>query len=136
MPAEAAKQRNVITDKVVVAKTGKTMAEWFAVLDQKGAKKLDSHGIYDSDHGYRWPEALGRMELWTAFDKLSMGPRSAERGEKKDGFEISVSKTDCCAGRRTLFRRGWMTDAGQMADGKDRFDHKIDREQVSSGFVE
>jgi len=46
MPAGAAKERSVITDKVVLPKTGKTIAEWFDILDQKGAKKLDAHGIY------------------------------------------------------------------------------------------
>lgn len=46
MPAEAAKQRSVITDKVVHPKTGKTIAEWFEILDQKGGKDLDVHGIY------------------------------------------------------------------------------------------
>ena len=43
MAAAAPKERKIITDKVVVEKTGKTMEEWFAVLDKKGAKKLDSH---------------------------------------------------------------------------------------------
>jgi hypothetical protein len=45
MPAAASKERKIITDKVVVEKTGKTIEEWFEVLDKKGAKKLDSHGI-------------------------------------------------------------------------------------------
>ena len=40
MAAAAPKERKIITDKVVVEKTGKTTEEWFAVLDKKGANGI------------------------------------------------------------------------------------------------
>src|SRR5437868_4198704 len=93
MAAEAAKQRSVITDKVVVPKTGKTMVEWFAVLDEKGAKKLDSHGIYALIASIDGLKPLGEWNqgLLTTTYQWDRGLR--ERGQKADGFEISVSKT-------------------------------------------
>ena len=93
MAAEAAKQRSVITDKVVVPKTGKTMVEWFAVLDEKGAKKLDSHGIYALIASIDGLKPLGEWNqgLLTTTYQWDRGLR--ERGQKADGFEISISKT-------------------------------------------
>jgi len=93
MAAAAPKERKIITDKVVVEKTGKTMEEWFAVLDKKGAKKLDSHGIYDLIRSVGGLGSLGEWNqgLLSTSYQWSRGLR--ERGEKADGFEISVSKT-------------------------------------------
>jgi activator of Hsp90 ATPase-like protein len=93
MPASAAKDRKIITDKVVVEKTGKTMEEWFAVLDKKGAKRLDSHGIYDLIKSIDGLKPLGEWNqgLLSTSYQWSRGLR--ERGEKKDGFEVGVSKT-------------------------------------------
>lgn len=93
MSAEAAKQRNVITDKVVVPKTGKTMAEWFDVLDKKGAKKLDSHGIYELVTSIDGLKPLGEWNCGLLSTSYQWDRGLRERGEKKDGFEISVSKT-------------------------------------------
>jgi hypothetical protein len=93
MSAEAAKQRNVITDKVVVPKTGKTMAEWFAILDEKGAKKLDSHSIYDLVVSIDGLKPLGEWNCGLLSTSYQWDRGLRERGEKKDGFEISVSKT-------------------------------------------
>lgn len=93
MPAEAAKQRSVITDKVVVAKTGKTIAEWFVILDEKGGKQLDAHGIYALIASIEGLQPLGEWNcgLLTTTYQWDRGLR--QRGEKADGFEISVSKT-------------------------------------------
>lgn len=93
MPAEVAKQRNVITDKVVVPKTGKTMADWFEILDEKGAKKLDSHGIYELITSIDDLEPLGEWNCGLLSTSYQWDRGLRERGEKKDGFEISVSKT-------------------------------------------
>jgi hypothetical protein len=85
--------RSIITDKVVVVKTGATMEEWFRHLDGLGAQKLDSAAIYKLIQGV---EGLGPLGEWnqgllsTSY-QWSRGLR--ERGEKKDGFEVSVSKT-------------------------------------------
>lgn len=93
MSAEAAKQRNVITDKVVVAKTGKTMAEWFDVLDKKGAQRLDSHAIYELITSIEGLKPLGEWNCGLLSTSYQWDRGLRERGEKKDGFEISVSKT-------------------------------------------
>jgi len=93
MPAEAVKQRSVITDKVVVAKTGRTMAEWFDVLDKKGAKKLDPHGIYDLILSIDGLKPLGEWNCGLLSTSYQWDRGLRERGAKKDGFEISVSKT-------------------------------------------
>jgi len=93
MAAAAPRERKIITDKVVVEKTGKTMEEWFGVLDKKGAKKLDSHGIYDLIKGIDGLQVLGEWNqgLLSTSYQWSRGLR--ERGEKAAGFEVSVSKT-------------------------------------------
>lgn len=93
MPSEAANQRSVITDKVVVPKTGKTMQEWFTILDQKGGKELDAHGIYALIASIDGLKSLGEWNcgLLTTSYQWDRGLR--QRGEKADGFEISVSKT-------------------------------------------
>jgi hypothetical protein len=91
--AEAAKQRSIITDTVVVEKTGKTMAEWFAVLDGKGAKKLDSHAIYELIGSIDGLKPLGEWNQGLLSTSYQWDRGLRQRGEKKDGFEISVSKT-------------------------------------------
>ncbi len=93
MPAEAAKQLSVITDKVVVPKTGKTIQEWFAILDHKGAKVLDAHGIYDLITSIDGLKPLGEWNCGLLSTSYQWDRGLRERGEKKDGFEISVSKT-------------------------------------------
>jgi hypothetical protein len=93
MSAEAPKQRNVITDKVVVAKTGRTMTEWFTILDEKGAKKLDSHGVYALITSIDGLKPLGEWNCGLLSTSYQWDRGLRERGEKADGFEISVSKT-------------------------------------------
>src|SRR2546421_12405926 len=93
MAAEAAKQRSVITDKVVVPKTGKTMAEWFAVLDEKGAKKLDSQGIYALIGSIEGLKPLGEWNQGLLSTSYQWDRGLRQRGEKADGFEVSASKT-------------------------------------------
>ena len=83
----------MITDKVVQPKTGKTIAEWFEILDQKGGKDLDAHGIYALIASIDGLKPLGEWNcgLLTTSYQWDRGLR--QRGEKADGFEISVSKT-------------------------------------------
>lgn len=92
MPAEAAKERNIITDKVVLAQTGKTMVEWFEILDEKGARKLDHKGIFYLIAGTEGLKPLGEwnQNLLTTSYEWDRGLK--ERGQKPGGFEISVSK--------------------------------------------
>lgn len=93
MATGAARERSVITDKVVVLKTGKTIAEWFKILDEKGGKQLDAHGIYALIASIDGLKPLGEWNcgLLTTTYQWDRGLR--QRGEKADGFEISVSKT-------------------------------------------
>jgi len=93
MPAAASNERKIITDKVVVEKTGKTMEEWFVALDKKGAKKLGSHEIHDLIKSIEGLQPLGgwNQGLLSTSYQWSRGLR--ERGEKAAGFEVSVSKT-------------------------------------------
>ena len=93
MPAGQAKERNVITDKVVVPKTGKTIAEWFEILDQKGGKELDAHGIFALIASIEGLKPLGEWNQGLLSTTYQWDRGLRQRGEKADGFEISVSKT-------------------------------------------
>jgi hypothetical protein len=87
------KERNIITDKLVVEKTGKPMEHWFALLDQKGAKKLSHAEIFNMVAATPGLKLLGQwnQNLFTTTYEWNRGLK--ERGQKEDGFEISVSKT-------------------------------------------
>ena len=90
---EKVKERPVITDKLVVAKTGKTIEEWFKLLDKKGAKKMAQVDIFNLISKTTGLIPLGEwnQNLLTTTYQWSRGLR--ERGQKENGFEISVSKT-------------------------------------------
>jgi hypothetical protein len=85
--------RNIITDKLVLEKTGKTMEEWFAVMDTKGAMKLDANGIYQLLQKIKGLESLGEWNLGLLSTSYQWSRGLRERGEKKDGFEVSISRT-------------------------------------------
>lgn len=93
MPAETAKGRSVITDKVVLPQTGKTMKEWFEVLDEKGGKSLDSHGIYNLAASIEGLKPLGEWNIGLLSTSYQWDRGLRQRGEKADGFEASGSKT-------------------------------------------
>ena len=86
-------ERSIITDKVVVAKTGATMEEWFRHLDSLGAQKLDSAAIYKLVQAVDGLTSLGEWNQGLLSTSYQWSRALRERGEKKDGFEISVSKT-------------------------------------------
>lgn len=91
MPAP--KERSIITDKLVVEKTDKTMAEWFGILDKHGAKKMkhaDILKLVESIDGLK-PLGTWNQNLLTTSYEWDRGLK--ERGEKEGGIEISVSKT-------------------------------------------
>ena len=85
--------RQIITDKVVLEKTGSTMEEWFRHLDLLGAQKVSSSQILDLINSIEGLAPLGEWNrgLLSTSYQWSRGLR--ERGQKKGGFEISVSKT-------------------------------------------
>src|SRR5262245_40414467 len=87
------KARSIITDKVVLTKTGSTMEEWFRNLDSLGAQKMKSREIYELVTTIDGLAPLGQWNqglLGTSY-QWSRGLR--ERGEKAKGFEVGVSKT-------------------------------------------
>ena len=87
------KQRSIITDKLVVEKTGKTIEHWFKLLDKGGAKKMKHIEIFNLVRSMKELDALGEWNhnLLTTTYEWDRGLK--ERGEKGNGFEISVSKT-------------------------------------------
>ena len=89
LPAE----RKIITDKVVVAKTNKTIDEWFEVLDKKGAKKLKHAEIFNLIEGIDGLMPLGQWNQNLIATSYEWSRGLQERGQKENGFEISVSKT-------------------------------------------
>lgn len=91
--AEKVKERNIITDKLVVQKTGRTMEDWFLMLDKKNAKQLSHPEIFQLISRTTDLKPLGEWNhnlLATTYE-WSRGLK--ERGQKGKEFEISVSKT-------------------------------------------
>jgi len=87
------KTRNIISDKLVIEKTGKTIEEWFKILDKKGAKNLKHEEIFNLVSSLDGLKSLGQwnQNLLTTTYEWNRGLK--ERGQRNDGFEISVSKT-------------------------------------------
>ncbi len=86
-------ERSIITDKLVVSKTGKTMEEWFEVLDKEGAKKMKSAAIHQLIASIDGLKPLGEWNQGLLGTSYQWNGGIRERGEKENGFEISVSKT-------------------------------------------
>ncbi len=86
-------ERSIITDKLVIAKTGKTLEDWFVVLDKKGAAAMKHAGIFDLVSSIKGLAPLGQwnQNLLTTTYEWNRGLK--ERGQKEKDFEISVSKT-------------------------------------------
>jgi|SRR3989344_3068218 len=94
MPTKTASaKRNIITDKLVVEKTGKTMEEWFLVIDKKGGLKLNYKDIYALVSSIKGLETLGQWNQNLLSTSYCWDRGIRKRGEKEGGFEISVSKT-------------------------------------------
>lgn len=93
MSKSSTQKRNIITDKLVVEKTGKPMEEWFLMIDKKGGTQLTYKDIYPIVSTIKGLESLGEwnQNLLATTYCWSRGLR--ERGEKEGSFEISVSKT-------------------------------------------
>jgi uncharacterized protein YndB with AHSA1/START domain len=79
-----------ISSEAVKAKTGKTWAEWFAILDAAGAKKM-SHKEIVAVLG----EQQGVGDWWQQM--LTVGYEQArglrEKHQKPEGYQVSASKT-------------------------------------------
>jgi len=79
-----------MSDAAVKAKTGKPWAEWFALLDKAGAKKLDHKAIVAILH-----QQYGLGSWWeqmvTVTYEQARGLRQPH--EKPEGYEIAKTKT-------------------------------------------
>src|SRR6266542_3445850 len=86
-------ERRIITDKLVIEKTGYPMEHWFRLLDKKGALEMEHSLIFQLVAGQAGLRPLGEWNrnLLTTSYEWDRGLK--ERGQKKNGFEISVSKT-------------------------------------------
>ena len=94
MPSSASRGRKIITDKLVLEKTGRTITDWFDELDKKGAKGLDHAAIFDLVAAIDGLKPLGQwnQNLLTTSYEWDRGLK--ERGSRPDGtIEIGVSKT-------------------------------------------
>jgi len=85
MPAAAPKERKIITDKLVVEKTGRTMAEWFDVLDDSGAKKLDHAAIFDLVASIDGLKPIGQWNQNLLATSYEWDRGLKERGSRPDG---------------------------------------------------
>jgi hypothetical protein len=86
-------ERNIITDKLVAEKTGKPMEHWFALLDKKGGKVLAPSEIFSLVASLKGLAPLGEWNQNLVATTYGWSRGLRKRGEKADGFEISVSKT-------------------------------------------
>jgi hypothetical protein len=109
---------NRVSNVAVQKATGKVWPQWFKILDDAGAAKLDHKGIVKILH-----EKCGVGPWWGQM--VTVGYEQArglrKKGEKADGFEISATKT-FGAEAGTLFA-AW-TDARRRAKwlGKAAFE--------------
>jgi hypothetical protein len=85
--------RRIISDKLVIEKTMKTLEQWFKVLDRKGAKQMSHKEIFEIVTSIPGLKMLGEWNhnLLTTSYEWDRGLK--QRGQREAGFEISVSKT-------------------------------------------
>jgi hypothetical protein len=89
MPAKKGPEPG-ISDEAVKAKTGKTSAEWFAILDKAGARKMKHREIVALlEEGH----AIGGWwdQMVTVAYERSRGLR--DKYQKPSGYEVGASKT-------------------------------------------
>lgn len=87
-------ERNIITDKLVVEKTGKTMEDWFRQLDAAGAQALTTPAaLYQLVATIKGLQPLGEWNQNLLATSYAWSRGIRERGEKANGFEVSISKT-------------------------------------------
>lgn len=80
-----------ISDKALVTKTGKTMEEWFILLDGMKATTLSHAEIVQKLLKKYGAEMAWHMQMITNSYEVARGLR--KKHEKADGYEISISKT-------------------------------------------
>ncbi len=115
---ETSKERKIISDKLVVEKTGLTLEECFLLLDQKGAAKMEHKEIFAAAERIAKLKPLGEWNLNLLTTSYEWGRGLKERGEKENGFEISVSKTiNVCV---SILYKAWIDDTIRKKWLKDK----------------
>jgi uncharacterized protein YndB with AHSA1/START domain len=79
-----------ISDAAVAKKTGKSWAEWFALLDADGAQKMNHKQIAEHLHQRHGVPGWWAQMVTVGYEQ-ERGMR--QKHEKTDGFSVSVSKT-------------------------------------------
>jgi hypothetical protein len=85
--------RKIITDKLVVEKTGNPLEHWYKLIDKKGGREKSPVELYKVVSGIPALEPLGEWNRNLLATSYAWSRGIRERGERADGFEISVSKT-------------------------------------------
>jgi len=93
MPQAKTTQRNIISDKLLLEKTGKTLELWFDLLDKKGAKKMSHNEIFKLVSNTPGLAPLGEWNQNLLTTSYEWARQLKERGQKGKEFEIGVSKT-------------------------------------------
>ncbi len=109
-------QQAKIGDTALKAKTGKTWAEWFKILDAAGARQMGHREI--ADYLYKKQGVPGWWaQMVTVGYKQARGIR--EKHQKPDGYEVSANKTLAVplaklflAWENQKLRGRWLKDAG------------------------
>lgn len=86
-------ERKIITNKVVLPETGKTMEQWFEVMDKKGAAEMTQENIFLLTGKIKGLSNLSEWNRNLVTTSYTWHKGLRQRGEKEGGFEISVSKT-------------------------------------------
>jgi uncharacterized protein YndB with AHSA1/START domain len=86
-------ERKIITDKLLIEKTNRTLEDWFLVLDKKGAQKMNHPEIFALVSKIKGLGPLGEWNQNLLITSYEWSRGIKERGQKENGFEISVSKT-------------------------------------------
>ena len=79
-----------VGDQAVKAKTGKVWADWFKLLDKAGARKLTHPEIATLLHEQHGLGGWWSQMVTVGYEQAVLG---RAQGEKKDGYEVSASKT-------------------------------------------
>jgi hypothetical protein len=83
-------QSTRVSDEAVQAKTGRTWAEWFSVLDAAGARQMSHKAIVAYLHEHHDIGAWWEQSVTVTYEK-ARGLR--DEHQKPDGYEVSSSKT-------------------------------------------
>lgn len=85
--------RQIISDKTVLLQSGQTTEYWFQKLDAAGALKLNMPEIYSLIQTIPGLEKMSEWNRNLLATRYGWDREIREKGQKKNGFEISVSKT-------------------------------------------